>query len=57
VNLSIINSLGQQIWSSKVDGFENGKIDLPAQSLSAGIYYVQIQIEDSAKFIRFIKVN
>ena len=57
VNLSIINSLGQQIWSSKVDGFENGKIDLPSQSLSAGTYYVHIQIDNSMKFVRFVKVN
>ena len=38
-------------------GFENGKIDLPSQSLSAGTYYVHIQIDNSMKFIRFVKVN
>ncbi|MDA0882597.1 MAG: PKD domain-containing protein, partial [Bacteroidetes bacterium] len=57
VNLSIINSLGQQIWSSIVDGFESGKINLPSRSLSAGIYHVQIQIDESTKIVRFVKVN
>lgn len=57
VNLSILNTLGQQVWQTKLESFESGKIAIPTQILSGGSYFLSVQVEETVQFVRFVKLN
>ena len=49
VNLTVINSLGQQVWRQSVDGTVRNRIQVPTSAFPVGTYTVRIHADSGVK--------
>lgn len=55
IDLRLVNQLGQQLWSNRLNEFQKGKQIIPLNGLPAGIYSVQVQLAGGVISQRFVK--
>lgn len=55
ISVKIMDCLGKKCWELAPQKTETGSISLPMESLSEGVYFAQIQVEDRVTTMKLVK--
>lgn len=57
VSISIVNVLGQELWSNELKDYKQGVQNISTAAIAAGTYFVKIRIRNQLEIIPFNKIN